>query len=376
MAKTGTDRRMRDMDRCPAAKRAARGAVSVLARAEVRAALALTRIQKKRAHVWDEKTCVQEWAVASGYGPNQVRRLLGLGRAFRLARSLVGAVRRLEVCAESAVWIGKLFSEEKLDLDEVRKAEWLERARSMAPLAFKEAAEKAIDDARQGRPTASMQIRVTYETARGFGRVRLILSKGRKKQATDGETLGHLVDYWRLRNDPRVAPLPKKGRKRGGRGRTIPAYEEARVRAECGDLCDICRVARAREFIHVGVPHGKGGGQSREEITQGCYDCHFFVDRGIWVYDGRDPRTGRRLWTYNPDWDRPMRDKAAADEAERRGELDRDHRPDPTTGGAGRSKDDPEGPNGATGGADSVRERPPPYLAHLRLPGRPAPAWA
>ena len=352
MARIHTDKRSRDVDPAPEAKRVFRAVFARARSDEVDLALALLEIADKRGHVFEERRSIQAWALPEGCGPAHTRRLLALARALKLAPSLAGKVRSGAVCSESAVQVGRLFDEPALDLDGAAKADWLERAESTHPDDFRTVVGKAIDDARQNAATLSFRVFVTRETIDGFQRVRRILSKGRRKLLTEGETLGHVVADWRRRFDPRVAPLPKRGRKRGKpgarRSRHRTAHEEARVTRRSGGLCECCRQARATQFMHI-RPFEDGHGQTAEELAHGCFDCHFFHDRGVYVFAGWSA-DGRPTWTCNPDRLKPAEEADHPDNAAERGgpgaagsDTDADRDPDPH-------------------GASEVRERAPPYV--------------
>lgn len=346
MVRIRTDKRTRDVDPSEVAKRVFRERFARVRSDEVDLALALLRIDEKKGHVFEGRKSVHEWALPLGCGPSQVRRLLALGRAIRLAPELADKVRSGAICSESAVQLGRLFGEAALDLDGEAKREWQEKAASMPPDRFREAVGKAIDDARQQAVTRPITLFVTRETFNGFQRVRSILSKGRSKLLTEGEAFGHLVADWRRKNDPRVAPLPKKGTRRSGkRTRHRTAREEAKVARRSGGICEVCRVARATQFMHL-FPWAKGGGQTAPELVHGCGDCHFFLDRGVWVFTGWTPE-GRPRIAFNPDRLRPVEEADHPDHAAERA-------------GAGAG---PEGGDGAAGGppGDGATDRPPPH---------------
>jgi len=358
MARIRTDKRTRDVDPSEVAKQVFRERFARARSDEVDLALALLQIDEKSGHVFDGIASVRKWALPYGCGPAQAGRLLALGRAIRLAPQLAEKVRSGEICSESAVQIGRLFGEEALDLDGEAKQEWLEKAASMPPEAFREAVGKAIDDARQQAVTRPITLFVTRDTFNGFQRVRSILAKGRSKLPTEGEAFAHLVADWRRKNDPLVAPLPKKGKRRSkGRTRHRTAREEARVARRSGGVCEICKVARATTYMHI-HPWVKGGGQTAEELVHGCGDCHFFLDRGVWVFLGWTAE-GRARTAFNPDRLRPVEE---ADE------------PDDAAAPGGAAEGATDGPPGDQGGADDaprdgasdVRERAPPYVVAPR----------
>jgi len=357
MARIRTDKRSRDVDPSEVAKQVFRERFARARSDEVDLALALLQIDEKKGHVFEGMKSVHAWALPEGCGPSQGRRLLALGRAIRLAPELAEKVRSGEVCSESAVQLGRLLGEAALDLDGAAKQEWLDKAASMPPDAFREAVGKAIDDARQQAVTRPITLFVTRDTYNGFQRVRAILSKGRSKLVTEGEAFGHLVADWRRRHDPRVAPLPKKGRRRSQRRtRHRTAREEARVARRSGHICEICGVARARVFMHL-HPWAKGGGQTAEELVHGCGDCHFFLDRGVWVFLGWTPE-GRTRIAFNPDRLRPVE------------ETDEPHDAAASEGAPERGPEGPHGDGGADDaprdGASEVRERAPPYVVAPR----------
>lgn len=318
MARIHTDKRSRDVDPAHVAKGVFRETFVRARSDEVDLALALLRIADTRGHVFEGKKSVHAWALELGCGPGQARRLLALGKALALAPQLAEKVRSGQVCAESAVCIGRLFGEKKLDLDAAAQAEWLERAESMDPAEFRDAVGKAIDDARQNAPTHPLTMFVTRETREGFQRTRLIMSKGLAKKLTEGEVLGHLVADWRCRNDPRVAPLPKRGRKRGTeRNRHRPAREQAKVERRSGHVCEACGVAPAAVFAHVGQPYAKGGPQTAKTLAHVCPDCHFFLDRGVWVFRGWTAE-GKLLLAFDPVRLEPTEDDGEASQVRER----------------------------------------------------------
>jgi len=287
------DKRSRDVAADPGAERAAREAFSELARVEVKAARALATIERKRSYLLSKFASVFAWARSVGYGPSQTYRLLALGRSLIAAPELEPKVRRGEVAAESAISVGKVLAEPALELGAPERAPeraaWLERAETVAPASFRDCAERAVEEARQGAPTQQMRVWLTKDASAGFDRAQLLMSVGQRRMKSQGETLGLMTDYWLAQNDPRLVPIPKRRRGRTGRGektRYIPRDVKATVERRSGGKCEVCLERRATEKIHLVVPHAVGGSREADNIADGCCDCHVLVDAKVFVFAG------------------------------------------------------------------------------------------
>ena len=296
------DQRSRDVLAAPEAERAAREACREIARAEVRAARALATIERGRSYVRLGFGSIHSWAAHVGFGPQQARRLLALGRALAAAPELGSKVRSGEVASESAVSVGKVLLEPALKLEPAEKQAWVERASALKPRALRDVAEKAVEEARQGEPTLPLRLVVTKQAKDGFFRARLLMSKGKPRWITEGETFGGLVDYWLARHDPRRKPLPARrcGPTQGRRRRYVPRRVAAIVERRSGGICEVCHVKRATQKIHLETPHAKGGGAELNNLADACGDCHVLVDAGVFRLSRFD-RNGRPQWNYHPD---------------------------------------------------------------------------
>jgi hypothetical protein len=299
--KVEVDKRRRVVRPAPAEEQAAREAFVAIAKAEVAAAKALAAIESFRSYICSGKASVQEWAGAIGFGPQQLRRLLALGRALRLAPELEERVRSGSVAAENAVVVGRVLGEPALDLSRSEREDWVRRAGSVAPKVLRDEAERAVECARQGAPTLPMRFRVTKKTRDGFRRARILMSRGRKRAFSDGEAFGGLVDSWLRAHDPRERMLPVRRRESAPQRegvRYIPRRVRAIVERRSGGLCEVCRERRAREKIHFRVPHAMGGSREADNIADACRDCHVLVDAGVFRFTHVD-ENGRLRWRFD-----------------------------------------------------------------------------
>ena len=292
------DRRSRNIRPAPAAEREAREAYGEIARAEARAARALAVIERSRCYVRSGFTSVHAWAADVGYGPQQVRRLLDLGRAFLAAPALESRVRTGKIAAESAVSVGRVLREQALPLTASEKAAWVQKAETADPASLRKESEKAVEEARHGAPSFPMRFLVTRKTRDAFRRARLLMSKNNPRLITEGETLDGLLNAWLPQNDPRLRPLPRRSpgaTTKGVSGRYIPRRVRAIVERRSGGTCEICGVRRARQKIHLNTPHARGGSREAENLADSCTDCHVLVDAGIFLFTHFDGE-GRPRW--------------------------------------------------------------------------------
>ena len=287
------DKRSREVAAAPLAERAAREAFCELARVEVKAARALATIERKRSYLLSNFASVLAWARSVGYGPAQAHRLLALGRSLTAAPELEAKVRGGQVAAESAISVGRVLAEPALELGAPEKAAereaWVERAEAVPPSPFRDAAERAVEEARQGAPTLPMRFLVTKAVKDGFHRARLLMSGGKRHPLTEGETFGLLTQFWLAANDPRLVPLPKRRRGVTGRGeatRHVPQSVKAIVERRSGGKCEICHERRAQEKVHLSVPHAKGGSREADNLADACRSCHVLLDGGVLVFAG------------------------------------------------------------------------------------------
>jgi len=298
--RVAADRRSREISPAPAAERAAREAHLEIARAEVKAAGALAKVERHRSYVRRGFASVHAWAADVGYGPQQTGRLLELGRTLVGAPELEPLVRAGSIPAESAISIGRVLSEPALALSATERAAWLEKARTTPPRRLRQEAEKAIADARLGAPTIGMRFRVTRLTRDGFRRVRLLMSRGEQRFVSEGGALGRLVTEWLARTDPLLRPLPGRRSEPGGSGRS--RHVSPRVRAllqrRSLGLCEVCHARRAPQRIHVTTSHAQGGSQEIDNLAEACRDCHVLVDAGVFLFLRFD-ESGHPRWRLN-----------------------------------------------------------------------------
>ena len=299
--KVYADKRSREVEPAPQAERAAQEAQRAIARAEHRAAKALAMIEKRRAHVISGYTSAQAWAEANGYGDQQARRLLALGRTLTAAPELERKMRSGAVSSDAVLAVGKVLCEPSLELSAAEREAWLERACTLPPRQLREEATKAVEEARQGEATFPMRFHVTAATKDGFHRTRLLMSKGQPRMISEGQTVGRLVQDWLAGHDPRLRPLPKRrsGPTGGTRSRYRPKQVDAIVERRSGGTCEICRVRRAVEKIHIRERHAQGGSREVDNLADGCRECHLMVEAGVFRFSHFDEE-GHPQFTFHP----------------------------------------------------------------------------
>lgn len=299
--KVHTDKRSREVKPAPEAERIAQEAVGTIGGGELRAAKALATIERKRAYVVSGYTSTQAWAEAHGYGDQQARRLLVLGRTLEAAPELERQMRWGGVAADRVVTVGKVLLEPALKLTVAERKAWLEKACTLPPRRLREEVNKAVEEARQGEATYPMRFHVTRVTKEGFERSRVLMSKGEPRLISEGQTFGRLVRDWLDRHDPRCKPLPqrRRGPTQGTRSRYRPKQVDAIVERRSGGMCEICGVRRAVEKIHIREPHAKGGSREADNLADGCRECHVMVDAGVFRFSHFD-EDGRPRWTFRP----------------------------------------------------------------------------
>ena len=295
------DRRSRDVVPCPAAEQAAREGFREIARAEEKTARALATIERHHAHVRHGFASVQSWAADVGYGPQQANRLLALGRTLLDAPALAPKVRTGRVPAEAVISVGRVLREPTLELNAAEREAWIEKVETAAPRALRAEVEQAVEEARQGRPTCPLRLRVTLPARDGFRRARGLMSKGKRRAISEGEAFGRLVVEWLVSNDPRLRPLPRRcsGPTAGRKSRAIPARVRALVERRSGGDCEICGFRRATQMMHIRTPHALGGGQEVEDLAHGCPTCHTLLDSKVYSFTALDA-DGRLQWDFHP----------------------------------------------------------------------------
>ena len=307
-----TDQRCCEIQAAPEAERILRSQARDFAALEADLACALAEVEKRRSYLLHGAPSVQAWAESQGYGPRQVRQLLELGRALLASPKLEEKVRAGKVAAESAAQVGRVLADKAVQAAGVDETEWLQRAESMPPRLLQDAAVAAIEEARQEESTIPLRLRVTRSARSGFQRARLLLSRGRQKAVTEGETFGVLVEGYLERHDPKRRPLPARRASRapdggaadGGaarsKSRRIPARVVAEVERRSGGRCEICRTRRAVEKMHLQVPHARGGAREVENLADACHQCHLLADAGYYTFERFDAQ-GRPVWVARPD---------------------------------------------------------------------------
>lgn len=311
-----TDQRRCEIQAAPEAERILRSQARRFAALEADLACALAEVEKRRSYLLHGAPSVQAWAESRGYGPRQVRQLLELGRALLASPKLEEKVRAGKVVAESAAQVGRVLSDEAVQAAGVDETEWLRRAESMPPRMLQDAAVAAIEEARQEESTIPIRLRVTRSARSGFQRARLLLSRGRQKAVTEGETFGVLVEGYLERHDPKRRPLPARRASRaldGGaarrNSRRIPARVVAEVERRSGGRCEICRGRRAVEKMHLQVPHARGGMRELDNLADACHQCHLLADAGYYRF-ARFNAAGQPEWSAHPERISTVRERA------------------------------------------------------------------
>lgn len=273
----------------------------MIAKGEHQAAIALATIEKQRDYIHFGYTSAQAWAEAHGFGDQQARRLLALGRALAEARELECKMRSAQVPSDSVLAVGRVLREPALELKAPEREAWLAKARELPPRELRELANRTIEEARQGEITYPMRFHVTRSAKDGFQRSRILMSKGQACLISEGQTFGRLVDDWLDGHDPRRTPLPQRrsGPTVGTRSRYRPRRVDALVERRSGGTCEVCGVRRAVEKIHIRVPHAKGGSREADNIADGCRECHVMVDAEVFRFSHFDDQ-GRPQWTFHP----------------------------------------------------------------------------
>jgi hypothetical protein len=273
----------------------------MIAKGEHQAAVALATIEKERDYINSGYTSAQAWAEANGFGDQQARRLLALGRALAEAKELERKMRSAKIPSDSVLAVGKVLLEPALELKPAERGTWLAKACTLPPRELREEANRTVEEARQGEATYPMRFHVTRAAKDGFRRSRLLMSKGQTCLISEGQTFGRLVHDWLDRHDPRRKPLPKRrrGPTDGTRSRYRPRQVDALVDRRSGGTCEVCRVRRAVEKIHIRKPHAEGGSREVDNLADSCRECHVMVDSHVFAFSHFDEQ-GRPHWTFQP----------------------------------------------------------------------------
>ena len=295
-----TDRRSRNVRPAPVAESQARDALRRLAEAEVEAARALATIDRCRSYVRSGYPSIHAWAAAEGCGPQQTNRLLALGKTLQHAPELGRQVKSGEVPPESAISIGMVLLEPELTLEAEQRKRWVAKAQHVHPRVLRDQAEQTVEDARQGQPTLPMRFMVTKAARDGFRRAKLLMSKGKPRQVSEGEVLHGLARFWLERHDPLQKPLPERrsGPTDNQPGRYVPRRVAAIVERRSGGRCEVCHERRAVHKIHFQVPHAKGGSREADNLADACSDCHVLVDARVFTFSHFDG-AGKPRWRFH-----------------------------------------------------------------------------
>ena len=264
-------------------------------------AKALAAIERRRAYIVSGYTSAQAWAEANGYGDQQARRLLAIGRALGAAPELDRKVRARTVTFDAVLAVGKVLCEPAMELTAAQRRYWVERASVLPPRQLRAEVNRAVEEARQGEPTYPMRFHVTLAARDGFRRTRMLMSKGQPRLISEGQTFGRLVEAWLAGHDPRLRPLPKRrsGPTRGTRSRYRPKQVDAIVEQRSGGICEICGVRRAVERIHIRERHAQGGSREADNLADSCRECHVMVDAEVFRFSAFDER-GHPQFTFHP----------------------------------------------------------------------------
>ena len=297
-----TDQRRCEIESAVEAERILRSKLGEFTLLEADLARALAEVEKKRSYLLHGFHSARQWAEAQGYGPRQVGQLLALGRSLLASPRLEEKVRAGKVCPESAAQVGRVLRDEALQKAGVDESEWLDRAESLPPRQFKDAAIAAIEEARGNEITVPMHLRVTHSTQAGIQKVRWLISRGRRVLATEGEAVGASVRCFLKHHDPEQKPLParRSGKVASARSRHISRRVVVQLERRSGGKCEICGERRATEKMHLKVPHAHGGSREVDNLAHACHQCHTLADSGYCEFRGFDAQ-GRPVWDVHPE---------------------------------------------------------------------------
>jgi hypothetical protein len=264
-------------------------------------ARALAEVERERAYLHHGFRSVQSWAESKGLGPSEIRRLLRLGRALLCSPPLEEEVRSGRIPNESAALLGQVLADPVLRERGIDESAWLQRARSLSPRSLRDVVRSAIENARQDELTVALRLQVTVRARDGFQSARRLLSRGKRRLISEGETFARVVEQFLEAEDPARRRLPRRKEGAGrGRGRYIPSRVRAEVERRSGGVCEICGERRAMEKMHLRVSHSKGGARSLENLADACHQCHLLADAGYYEFEGFD-EARKPLWRAHPE---------------------------------------------------------------------------
>ena len=297
-----TDQRCCEIESAAEAEAVLRTKLGEFTRLEANLARAMAEVEKKRSYLLAGFRTVRQWAEAQGYGPRLVSQLLELGRSLLVSPRLEEKVLAGKVCPESAAHVGRVLRDKAVQKAGVDETEWLDRAESMPPRQLRDAAIAEIEEAHQQETTVAVHMRLTRTARKDLQKVRLLISRGRRVPATEGEAVGASARCYLEHHDPARKPLParRSGTTASGPDRRIPPRVVAQLERRSRGVCELCGERRATEKIHLHVPHAQGGSREVDNLAHACHQCHTLFDAGYFELRGRDPQ-GRPVWDVHPE---------------------------------------------------------------------------
>jgi hypothetical protein len=200
-------------------------------------------------------------------------------------------------------------------LSDEEQARWSRLAETTRPWTFRTMVGKAIEEAKQGKPTKRFEAFVTESALADFRRAKDVASRRAKRRLSDGQVFALLVRRFVEAEDTRYVGEKKRRvphTKLLPGDRFVPAATRRAIEQRGEESCEVgdCSNHMFLELMHIRTPHAEGGAREVEDLAAGCSTHHVLLDAGVIRFVGYDEwqrpvfrtRGGRLLRRSPPSW--------------------------------------------------------------------------
>lgn len=292
---------------------------------DVFAAYQVERIDRTGHFLCCSCASLAEWGEANGLAGREARTLAAAGRALKLRPALEEEVLSGKLSLEAVAALGRVFENPDLVKDE---ADWLKCAEQWSVRKLQREIRKKEREAEGGGPVSVLMAILTAAGRALFERARILASRKKKKNLSEGEAVEVLAEHYLESFDPdRKEPRKRRMPDTTGRpGRTVPEEVKRAVRARPhGDRCAVpgCDNEVFLDYAHK-QPHWDGGSREEWNLHRLCPPHNGLYDAGKLQITGPPDRPvfhfadGRVVEGFGPPTPGEAREEGPGREDERR----------------------------------------------------------
>jgi hypothetical protein len=281
VANSRSSRKVREIARQDEAEAALKDRHGHRREEDVFAARQLERIDRNGHFLCAGYASLAEFGEANGLAGREARTLAAAGKALGLRPALEEDILSGKLSMAAVASLGRVFQNPHLVKDE---DDWLKCAAQWTADKLEREIRKKELEAESGQPVSVLFALLTAAGRALFERARILASRKKKKQLSEGETVEVMTEHYLDSFDPdRRKPRKRRMPDTTGRpGRHVPEEVKREVRARShGDTCAVpgCDHAVFLDYAHK-QPHSDGGSRETWNLGRLCRAHNGLYDQG------------------------------------------------------------------------------------------------